>query len=448
MSRKCHGAVTERDVMAKKVFLETYGCQMNEADSELIAGIVTSSGLALAPSMTDADVILVNTCAVRDSAEQRVLGRLAEINKIKLRRPEVLLGVCGCMPKHIGERLTQKAPYVDLLVGPDSYRRLPDLIEAASGGSTVDLRLDKAEKYVGLDHVRKKEVSAWVTAMRGCDKFCTFCVVPYVRGRERSVPAEEILRQVEELAGEGNKEVTLLGQTVNSYSWKDVDFADLLLSVASVPGILRVRFTAPHPKDFSDKLIETIASSDAVCPHVHLPVQSGSDRVLQLMNREYTSFEYLDLVHTLRTTIPGIAITTDILVGFPGESEQDFQATYDMMQEVRFDASFTFKYSPRELTYAHKKYPDDVSEEEKGRRIREVIDLQESISVEINRALVGTEAEVLVEGHSKRGREQLFGKTGTFRTVVFPDNGVAAGSLVRVEVENATSHTLLGRAIP
>lgn len=418
---------------------------MNEADSELIAGIVASHGLSLASKMGEADVILVNTCAVRESAQQRVLGRLAEINKIKLRRPEVVIGVCGCMPKHLGERLMEKAPHVDLLVGPDSYRRLPDLIEAASNGPTADLRLDKAETYVGLDRIREEGVSAWVTVMRGCDKFCAFCVVPYVRGRERSVPAQEVLRRVEGLAQDGVKEVTLLGQTVNSYRWDDCDFADLLSSVASVPGILRVRFTAPHPCDFSDKLIDTMALTCAVCPHVHLPVQSGSDRILQSMNRQYTSSEYLELVGKLRARIPGIAITTDILVGFPGETDEDFRATYDMMQEIRFDSSFTFKYSPRELTRAYKKYPDDVSEAEKGRRLRKVIDLQESISHEINRSLLGAEVEVLVEGHSKRGRGQLFGKTDTFKTAVFPGGGVEAGALVCVKVEDATSHTLLGR---
>jgi tRNA-2-methylthio-N6-dimethylallyladenosine synthase len=261
------------------------------------------------------------------------------------------------------------------------------------------------------------------------------------------VPAKEILRQVTELAGEGFKEVTLLGQTVNSYRWNGLDFAGLLLSVASVPGILRVRFTAPHPCDFSDKLIETMASTGPVCPHVHLPVQSGSDRVLARMNRGYTSLEYLDLVGRLRERIPGIAITTDILVGFPGESEADFNATYDMMNKVRFDSSFTFKYSPRKLTRAYKNHPDDVPEAEKGRRIRNVIELQESISFEVNRSLVGTEVDVLVEGHSKRGLDQLFGKTGTFKTAVFPDDGSPPGAVVRVKVEDATSHTLLSSAL-
>lgn len=437
----------ERYAMTKRVYIETYGCQMNEADSELIAGILRSRGLARAGGAAEADVILVNTCAVRESAERRVLGRLAELNKLKLRRPEVLLGVCGCMPKHLGERITEKAPHVDLLVGPDSYRRLPELIEAAAGGPAADLRLDRGETYAGLRHLRDGGVSAWVTAMRGCDKFCAFCVVPYVRGRERSVPAEEILRQVEELAEEGFKEVTLLGQTVNSYRWKDLDFADLLSRVASVPGILRVRFTAPHPCDFSDKLIDAMASNEAVCPHVHLPVQSGSDSVLKRMNRGYTSSEYLNLAGKLRARMPGISITTDILIGFPGESTDDFLATCDIMQKIRFDSAFTFKYSPREPTRAYKKYPDDVSEEEKGERLREVIRLQESVSYEINKSLIGTEAEVLAEGRSKKGGEQLFGKTDTFKTAVFPAAGAEVGKIVTVEVGDATSHTLLGKAL-
>jgi tRNA-2-methylthio-N6-dimethylallyladenosine synthase len=436
----------ESNLMSKKVYIETYGCQMNEADSELIAGVVTGGGMSLALSMADADVVLINTCAVRESAEARALGRLAGLKEMKLKRPGVLIGVCGCMPKHLGERMLEKAPFVDLLVGPDSYRRLPALIEAASCEPALDLRLDKTETYDGLGHVRKEGVSAWVTAMRGCDKFCAFCVVPYVRGRERSVPAGEVLRQVEKLAGEGFKEVTLLGQTVNSYRWNEVDFADLLSDVAAVPGIVRVRFTSPHPCDFSDKLIETMALTESICPHVHLPVQSGSDRTLKRMKREYTSLQYLDLIGKLRARLPGIAITTDILVGFPGESEDDFHATCDIMRKVRFDSSFTFKYSPRELTYAHKEYPDDVTEGDKGRRLREVIDLQESISREINMGLIGEEVEVLVEGRSKRGGEQLFGKTGTFKTVVFPDSGTPPGSLVPVRVESVTSHTLMGVA--
>lgn len=432
--------------MPKSVFIETYGCQMNEADSELIAGIVSSSGLSLSRSLDGADVILVNTCAVRGSAEGRVFGRLAELNKLKSRRPDVLLGVCGCMSKHLGERLLERAPYVDLLVGPDSYRRLPDLILAASSDPAMDLSLDRRETYSGLGRERGRGPGAWVTVMRGCDKFCSFCVVPYVRGRERSVPLSELMSQVVELAGKGFKEITLLGQTVNSYRWNGVDFADLLRAVSSVPGVRRVRFTSPHPSDFNDKLIDTMAAVPQVCPHVHLPVQSGSDSVLERMRRGYTSSEYVSLVERLRGALPGISITTDILVGFPGESEVDHQATCDMMRELRFDSAFTFRYSPREGTYAYKKLPDDVADGDKARRLSEVIELQEGISREVNLSLVGAEYEILIEGESKRHRGQLYGKTAGFKTAVFPNQGSSVGSMVRVRVLEATSHTLLGVA--
>jgi tRNA-2-methylthio-N6-dimethylallyladenosine synthase len=432
--------------MPKSVFIETYGCQMNEADSELIAGIVTSSGMSLSRSLDGADVILVNTCAVRGSAEGRVFGRLAELNKLKSRRPDVLLGVCGCMSKHLGERLLEQAPYVDLLVGPDSYRRLPDLILAASSDPAMDLSLDRRETYSGLGRERGRGPGAWVTVMRGCDKFCSFCVVPYVRGRERSVPLSELMSQVVELAGKGFKEITLLGQTVNSYRWNGVDFADLLRTVSSVPGVRRVRFTSPHPSDFNDKLIDTMAAVPQVCPHVHLPLQSGSDSVLERMRRGYTSSKYVSLVERLRGALPGISITTDILVGFPGETEEDYQATCDMMRELRFDSAFTFRYSRREGTYAYKKLPDDVTDGDKARRLSEVIELQEGISREVNLSLVGAECEVLVEGESKRRRGQLYGKTAGFKTAVFPNQGSSVGSMVRVRVLEATSHTLLGVA--
>lgn len=432
---------------SKKVYIETYGCQMNEADSELMSGILVSAGFSLVKDLRTADVILVNTCAVRDSAERRVVGRLAELNKMKVRNPGVLLGVCGCMPKHTGAGLMKKAPYVDLLVGPDSYRRLPDLIHGALTEESLDLRLDKSETYGGLSRVRAEGTAAWITVMRGCDKFCSFCVVPYVRGRERSVPPDEVLAQAREAAGEGYKEITLLGQTVNSYRHNGVDFADILVGVSSVPGIERVRFTSPHPADFSQKLIDTMAGVEQICPHVHLPVQSGSDSVLEAMRREYSSSEYIDLVNRLRAAIPELSITTDILVGFPGETEKDYEDTRDLMERVRFDSAFTFRYSPRAGTYAFKKMTDDVSEEDKGRRLSEVIDLQEKISREINRGLIGREVDVLVEGRSKRRSGQLFGKTANFKTAVFPDNGATIGSTAAVHVVDATSHTLLSRAV-
>ncbi len=432
------------DARSKAVYIETYGCQMNVSDSELIAGVFLNAGYRIAPNMDEADVILVNTCAVRERAEERVFGRLSELNRYKLRNPDLVLGVCGCMAKHLGEKISQRAPYVDIVASPDSYRRLPDTVGRISGEPLLDLKLDRDELYIGLDPLRSEGVTAWVTIMRGCDKFCSFCVVPYVRGRERGVPPQEVVRQVEVLASEGCKEVTLLGQTVSSYRYDGVRFADLLDMVSRVDGIERMRFTAPHPSDFSDKLIDTVARNDKVCNHVHLPLQSGSDRVLKAMKRDYTSHRYMNLVEKIRDRIPGVALTTDVIVGFCGETDDDFELTYDLMENVRFDSAFMFKYSPREGTSAYRELEDDVSEEVKSQRIREIIDLQESVSLEINRGFVGSTVKVMVDGTSKRDEDKLFGKTDGFKTVVFPKEGYSPGDIVDVKIGDATSHTLFG----
>ncbi len=432
------------DARPKAVYIETYGCQMNVSDSELIAGVFLNAGYRIAPNMDEADVILVNTCAVRERAEERVFGRLSELNRYKLRNPDLVLGVCGCMAKHLGEKISQRAPYVDIVASPDSYRRLPDTVGRISGEPLLDLKLDRDELYIGLDPIRSEGVTAWVTIMRGCDKFCSFCIVPYVRGRERGVPPQEVVRQVEVLASEGCKEVTLLGQTVSSYRYDGVHFADLLDTVSRVGGIERMRFTAPHPSDFSDKLIDTVGRNDKVCNHVHLPLQSGSDRVLKAMKRDYTSHQYMNLVEKIRDRIPGVALTTDVIVGFCGETDDDFELTYDLMKNVRFDSAFMFKYSPREGTSAYRQLEDDVSEEVKSQRIREIIDLQESVSLEINRGFVGSTVRVMVEGTSKRDEHKLFGKTGGFKTVVFPNEGDSPGDMVDVKIGDATSHTLVG----
>ena len=431
----------------KRVYIETYGCQMNVSDSEIMAGALGQAGYAETPDARLADVILVNTCAIRENAEERVIARLSQLNGYKLRRPEVVLGVCGCMSKHLSEKLVDRAPYVDLVVGPDSYRRLPDLIGRLSGEPALDVRLDRGETYVGVDPVRRQGVNAWVTVERGCDRFCTFCIVPYVRGRERCVPAAEVARQAQGLAEEGYREVTLLGQTVNAYRDGEVDFAGLLRRLCRIDGIERIRFTSPHPSEFTPGLIETMAEEPKVCKHVHLPVQSGSDRILTAMRRDYTSGKYLGLVDRIRAAMPGVALTTDIIVGFPGESEEDFRATVDLMARVRYDSAFTFIYSPRAGTAAYRELADDIPYDVKRGRLEAVVALQERVSLEINRSLIGQAARVLAEGESKRSREQFHGKTEGFKTAVFPRGAVRPNTFVDVRVTDATSHTLFGEVV-
>src|SRR5579883_52866 len=361
------------------VYLETYGCQMNIADSELIGGILRRAGYGDAARPEDADVILINTCAIREHAEERVLGRLTDLARLKRRRPGLRLGLLGCMAQHNRAHLTQRAPYLDLVAGPDSYRRLPEFLGRGGFDPIVDVRLDRNETYAGLASAHEPGPRAYVTVMRGCDRFCTFCVVPYVRGRERSVAPEAVLEQCRELAGRGVKEVVLLGQTVNAYRAGEVDFGRLLRMIAQIDGIERIRFTSPHPCDMSDAVIEAMATEPKVQPYLHLPVQSGSDRMLAAMERGYSVAEYLDLVNRLRRAVPQLALSTDIIVGFHGEEPDDFAATLGLMREVGFDAAFTFKYSVREHTRAFK-LGDTVSEEEKARRLSALIELQESIA--------------------------------------------------------------------
>ncbi len=426
-----------------RVYLETYGCQMNIADSQLVIAVLRRAGYADASRPEDADVILVNTCAIREHAEERVLGRLSDLARLKIARPEVRLGLLGCMAQHNRIGLVEKAPYLDLVAGPDTYRRLPELLGRARFDPTIDVRLDRSETYADIEPEHDGGVRAYVTAMRGCDKFCAFCVVPYVRGRERSVPPEAILAEVSALATRGVKEVVLLGQTVNAYRCGDFDFAALLHKVAAIDGIERIRFTSPHPSGMSGSVIEAMASEAKVQPYLHLPVQSGSDRVLATMDRGYTVGRYLDMVAELRAAIPGLALSTDIIVGFHGEDERDFAATLALMRAVGYDSAFTFKYSVREHTRAYK-LGDTVSEGEKGRRLAEVIALQEEISLARNRALVGAVFEVLVEGPARRGTGMLAGKTPQFKTAVFPAaEGITPGDTISVRVESVTTHSLL-----
>jgi tRNA-2-methylthio-N6-dimethylallyladenosine synthase len=427
----------------KHVFLETYGCQMNVADSEIMQGVLERAGMVLVDRPEDADAVVLNTCAIREHAEQRVLGRLGEFAHIKLTRPGLVVGVAGCMAQHLRKRLLEgKSRVLDLVVGPDGYRNLPDLLKRAAGEPVSEIRLDRDETYGDLEPKRGAGIRAWVTVQRGCDKFCTYCVVPYTRGRERSLTLDELLHQVREAAAQGFREIVFLGQTVNSYHDGTHDFADLLRATNDVEGVTRIRFTSPHPSDVTPRMIEALATSPKVCPQVHLPLQSASDTILKAMNRTYDLAQYREVAAALRAAIPGVALSTDIIVGFPGETEADYERTLDYLREERFDSAFLFKYSARPDTKAFH-WPETVSEEDKGRRLQRLIDLQQSISAERNDAWLGRDVEVLVEGAARRGDHQLYGRSPQFKAVVFPDDGTPPGELRTVRVVGTTSNTLI-----
>jgi len=422
------------------VYIETYGCQMNLADTELIVGHLARAGYARTHDPGDADVILVNTCAIREHAEERVYGRLGDLAQQKQRRPHVQIGLAGCMARHVRERVLETIPHLDFVIGPDSYRRLPALL---GGGPFVDVRPNRDETYADIAPEREAGVRAWITVMRGCDKFCTFCVVPYVRGRERSLPAAAVLEQVRAAAENGCREVFFLGQTVNAYRDGDADLGTLLRRASEVDGIERIRFTSPHPGDMADSIIEAMATCEKVCPQLHLPVQSGSNSVLERMERGHTVEEYLRLVERLRAAVTDLALSTDFIVGFPGESERDFEATLELMRSVRYDHAFMFKYSRREFTKAAE-WEDSIPDTEKGRRLQEVIALQEQVAAEINAGMVGRKVEVLIEGPARRREGWLAGKNPQFKTTVFPAADAQVGELVGVRVDKVTAHTLIG----
>ncbi len=421
---------------------------MNLADSEVVLSILKNKGYEIADNENDANVVLINTCSVRDNAEQRVLGRLSNLKKIKQNTPGSVIGVIGCMAERLRDKLLEQNLSVDLVVGPDEYRKLPQYLDMAFNGTkAVGVRLSKTETYDDIVPYREDGLSAWISVMRGCDKFCTYCVVPFTRGRERSRSLQSIVNEVSELSERGFKEVTLLGQNVNSYNDNGYDFADLLQAVAEVDRNIRVRFTTSHPQDLSDKLLETIASNENICKFIHLPFQSGSNRILQLMNRTYTIEHYLNLIEKARKIIPGVAFSTDIIAGFPTETEEEHRMTLDIIEKVRFDGAFMFKYSPREGTKAYK-MKDDVPEEVKLRRLNEIIELQQKISHEINQSLIGNEEIVLVEGYSRKSESDFSGRTDTNKIAVFPvEDGIKRGDYVKIKITDATSATLKGKVV-
>ena len=440
--------------MAKKFYIETYGCQMNVADSEVVAAILTAGGLEHTQDKNEADVILVNTCSVRENAEQRVRGRVQGFSEIKKKNPRLLVGIMGCMAERLGESLFEQEKNVNIVVGPDAYMDLPLLIEKASKGEkAINIQLSETETYKDIcpSRIDETTISGFVSIMRGCNNFCTYCIVPYTRGRERSRSPHSIVSEVIDLQRRGYKEVTLLGQNVNSYLFKDattqVDFPALLETVArTVPG-MRIRFATSHPKDMSDSTLEIIAKYPNLCKSIHLPVQSGSNSVLKDMNRKYTREWYLERIAAIRRIIPECGISTDVFVGFHNESEEDYQQTLSLMKEVGFDLAYMFKYSERPGTVASKRLPDNVDEDTKSRRLQELIDLQTGGSLESNRRDLDKTFEVLVEGVSKKSDAEMFGRTSQNKVVVFPAQNLPIGSLVRVKIKDCTSATLMGELL-
>ena len=425
------------------VYIETYGCQMNKLDSENVAAILSAGGYTVVVDMHEADVILLNTCAVRDNAEQRIHGRIGELSSLRRGKPELLFGIIGCMAQRLGDRLTG---VVRIVAGPDSYRRLPDMIRLASSGYIVDTVLSCEEMYRGIEPIRNDDHSAWVDVMRGCDNYCSYCVVPYTRGRERSIPLGEIIDELERLKDRGYREVTLLGQNVNSYRDGDVDFAELL-DCAADTGIGWIRFLTSHPKDIDSRIFDVMARRGNVCNHLHLPLQSGSDRILDAMNRRYTVKKYRAIIDQARTRVTGINISTDIIFGFPGETEEDFQATMNLMEDIRFDFAFMYRYSEREGTKASL-LPDKVPENVRIERLKDAIELQNAIMRSKNREHIGSTFVVLVKGPSK-DTLGWYGFTETTIPVVFTagDGNVGKGSFVNVRIEDTTGASLIGKAV-
>ena len=427
-----------------RIYIETYGCQMNVADSELVLGVLAREGYVAVDDPAGADVVLVNTCAVRDHAEQKVLSRVGELKRQK--RPDGVLGVVGCMAQRLGPRLLERIPQVDLVVGPDGYRGLPELIARARGGErAAAVEFKSWEHYEDVPPAREVAASAFVTVQRGCDYRCTFCIVPMTRGPERSRTLADVVREVERLAAASTTEVTLLGQTVNSYHDGTHDFADLLRAVGAVPGIRRLRFTSPYPTDFGERVVAAMAETPAVCDHVHLPVQSGSSRVLKRMLRRYDRAGYLDVVASLRRVIPSIALTTDIIVGFPGETEEDFGETLSLVEAVAFDDAFTFRYSPREGTPATR-LKDVVPDAVAGERLERLVAAVRGIARRKNVALVGSTHEVLVEGWAKRG-DLLQGRTRANKVALFPGPDAWIGSYRTVRFTGTTGSTFAARPV-
>ncbi len=467
-NRQGEALVIEREYATKKLYIESYGCQMNFSDSEIVASILTKEGYGTTRNVEEADLVLLNTCSIRDKAEQTVRHRLTNFHKMKANKPDMKIGVLGCMAERLKSKLLDEEKLVDMVVGPDAYRDLPNLVkEIDSGRKAVNVILSKEETYGDVSPVRlgQNGVTAFVSITRGCDNMCTFCVVPFTRGRERSRNPQTILEEVRDLDGKGYKEITLLGQNVDSYLWyggglkKDfdkasegakasaVDFAQLLALVAeAVPG-MRIRFSTSNPQDMSDNVLHAIAKYDNICKYIHLPVQSGSSRILKLMNRGHNREEYMALVDRIKTIIPGCGISQDIITGFPTETEEDHHETLSLMEYVGYDYGYMFYYSERPNTYAERKMEDDIPMDVKKRRLNEIIQVQRRLSAESNQKHLGKVEEVLIEGTSKKSDTEWYGRTTYNHVVVFPKGDEKAGDFVNVKIEDCTTATLLGTRV-
>ena len=434
--------------MSKSYFIETYGCQMNVADSELVSALLTREGFSETKDIHTADAIFVNTCAIREHAEDKVHSRLGYYHQIKRKNPKTIIGVLGCMAQNLKEDILESKPFVDIVLGPDSYRRLPEMIRERSNESShlVDTKLSRFEVYDDMFPSRNKGINAWISIMRGCDKFCTFCIVPFTRGRERSRSIEGIVQEAAQAVSDGFIEVTLLGQNVNSYHHEGQKFHELLDAVAQIPGLKRIRYTSPHPEDMTQDVLNVMAKYDNICNYVHLPLQAGNDEVLNRMNRTYTKDQFLARVNQIRNTLPNVGISTDIIVGFPGENEAEFQETMDVMEVVKFDSAFTFKYSSRPGTKAAE-FDDHVPEDEKQHRLERLIEMQQKHTLFRNKAIVGRVEMVLVEKESKRSKKQWAGRTDANKWVVFNKENAKIKDLIPVKIMDARGITLHGEIV-
>ena len=432
----------------KKFALETYGCQMNVADSELVEGILTNLGLEKTANYDEADAIFLNTCAIRENAETKVHSKLGNLHKIKLNKPHLIIGVLGCMAQNLKDDLLKNKPYVDIILGPDSYRKIPDLINrhVKDSKSIVDTKLSRYEVYENLFPSRGDTFNAWVSIMRGCDKFCSFCIVPFTRGRERSRSVESVVEEVKKAVDQGFVEITLLGQNVNSYNFEGKSFSDLLLAVSDINGVKRIRYTSPHPQDINVELLEVMASRKNICNYVHFPMQSGSNEVLKRMNRTYTREHFYDMAMKIREIMPNCGLSTDIIVGFPGETDEQFRETLDLMEAIKFNSAFTFKYSPRPYTKAEQ-FSDHISEDIKKSRLDEMLILQRKHTLELNQNMVGTFQQVLIEKESKKSNLHWAGRTDSNEWVIIEKNNSNIKDIVPVEISDATGVILHGKEI-
>ena len=432
----------------KKFAIQTYGCQMNVADSELVEGILTKLGLEKTSDYDEADAIFLNTCAIRENAETKVHSKLGNLHKIKLNKPHLIIGVLGCMAQNLKDDLLKNKPYVDIILGPDSYRKIPDLLNRhiTDNKSIVDTKLSRHEVYENLFPKRGDTFNAWVSIMRGCNKFCSFCIVPFTRGRERSRSVESIVEEVKKAVEKGFIEITLLGQNVNSYKFEGKSFSDLLLAVSEIEGVKRIRYTSPHPQDINVELLEVMASRKNICNYVHFPLQSGSNEVLKRMNRTYTREHFYDMAMKIREIMPNCGLSTDIIVGFPGETDEQFRETLDLMEAIKFNSAFTFKYSPRPYTKAEQ-FSDHISEDIKKSRLDEMLILQRKHTLELNQNMVGTFQQVLIEKESKKSNLHWAGRTDSNEWVIVEKNNSNIKDIVPVEIVDATGVILHGKEI-